>query len=377
MRSIDYYILRQLIFAMILVTLGLTGVLWLTQSLRFIELIVSKGASIGDFLALTILVVPNFLTIILPVSLFAVVLFTYNRLITDRELVVMRAAGMSHWSLARAAMMLAAIATLFGFVLNLWLIPLTVEKFHKLQADIRSNAAGVLLHEGTFNELGDGLTVYVRSRTPDGELMGLIVNDHRDPNKMVTLMAERGDLVASKNGPPKVLMFNGTRQQVTRGSNRLSLLYFDSYAVEFSGDSDSGYEPGRDPREQSIGRLFSTSETELGPVLFRQFRVEGHQRLASPLYNVTFALIAATSLLYGFFNRRGQADRIIIAVIMMVGLQALGLGASNIATRNLDMIPLIYLAPILPALVTAWILSLPAFRGQKGVFASSAAGYPS
>ena len=172
MRGIDRYILRQLIVGMALVTLGLTAILWLTQSLRFIELTVSKGASISDFLALTLLVMPNFLTVILPVSVFAVVLFIYDRMTADRELVVLRAVGISHAMLARPAVILAAGCALIGFVLNFWLIPGSVRAFRQLQWQFRSSATGVLIQEGAFSQIGDGLTVYVRSRTPDGELLG-------------------------------------------------------------------------------------------------------------------------------------------------------------------------------------------------------------
>ena len=84
-----------------LVTIGLSAILWLTQSLRFIEITVNKGASLAFFFKLTILILPNFLTVILPVSLFSVVLFTFHKMISDREIIALRAAGVSHIVLAR------------------------------------------------------------------------------------------------------------------------------------------------------------------------------------------------------------------------------------------------------------------------------------
>lgn len=360
MRGIDRYILRQLAVGMVVVTIGLTGVLWLTQSLRFIELTVNKGASIGQFLALTLLVMPNFLTVILPVSLFAVALFTYDRLIADREMVVLRAAGMSHLDLARPALVLGAVCTVLGFVLNLWLIPESVSAFHALQWRMRSSATGVLIQEGVFNQIGSGLTVYVRARTPDGELLGIIINDRRNPDRAVTVMAERGALVQAADGAPEVVMFNGTRQQSTRGSDRLSLLHFDNYAMEFADNQEADQQRGTDVRELPLSRLFSATESEIGPVAFRQYRVEAHQRLASPFYDLTFALLATAVLLAGHFNRRGQLDRIAIGVGLMVAVQAMALGVSDLAARNLAFLPLIYIAPLIPALAGSWILLAPA-----------------
>jgi len=353
------YILRQLTVSTVLVTIGLTAILWLTQSLRFVELTVNKGASLGLFLKLTMLVMPNFLTVILPVSLFAVVLFTYNALITDREMVVLRSAGASHWLIARPALILAGFGTILGFILNLWVIPSTVEEFHRLQWALRNSVTGIVLQEGQFNQVGQGLTVYVRSRSPEGELQGIIVYDRRNPQRKVTLMAERGALIKTDIGAPKVFMINGTRLQVTPGSNRLSLLYFDNYAMEFSDSSDTGEERSRDARERSTEELFSVSESQVGPVLFRQFRVEGHQRLASPLYHYSFAFIALASMLSGWFNRRGQAGRVALAIGAMVGLQALALGLSNLVTRDISLVPLIYLLPLVPIAAGAWVLHAP------------------
>ncbi len=373
MRGIDRYILRQLSVAMILVTLGLTGVLWLTQSLRFVELTVNKGASISDFMALTLLAMPNFLTVILPVSLFAVVLFTYDKLIADRELVVLRAIGVSHLDLARPALLLAAICWAIGMMLNLWLIPASVKQFHQVQWEVRSNAAGVLIQEGAFNQLGNGITVYVRSRTADGELRGLIVHDRRSPDRTVTIMAERGSLVKGPDGMPQVLMFDGTRQQVTKGSDRLSLLQFDNYAMDFSDQSEVGDARSGDVRELSLATLLDASESALDPQVYRQYRVELFGRLVSPLYCFTFALLAASCLLVGHFNRRGQLDRLALGAGLLVALQAMALGISDLAARDLGFLPLTYIGPLLPALVCARLLlgSPLARRGPpRGVAAS-------
>jgi lipopolysaccharide export system permease protein len=372
MLVIDRYVLRQLVVGMVLVTIGLTAILWLTQSLRFVELTVNKGASIGTFLKLTALVMPNFLAIILPVALFTVTLFTYNKLISDRELVVLRAAGVSHLALARPALILAAINIGLGLLLNLWLIPKSVESFHKLQHALRSTATGVMLQEGQFSQIGKGLTVYVRARNPDGELLGLIIHDRRNPQKVITILAERGALVQNGSKAPTVLMFNGTREQVAPGSNRLSLLSFDNYAMEFADSSDNDEERVRDARERSTRELFNLSAAQVGPVEYRQFRVEGHQRLSSPLYHLSFATLATACLLCGWFNRRGQASRLVLAITLMVLIQAMALGASNLATRDLMWVPLMYLMPLASAGVATWLLiarALP-FGGRRKAAAS-------
>lgn len=356
MQTITRYIIKQLIVGTVFVTASLACLLWLSQSLRFIELIVKKGLSITTFMHLTVLLLPNFLVIILPISLFAVVLFTYNRLNVDRETIVLKAAGISQFGLARAPLVLAAVLTAVGYVLTLYLVPKSVESFRELQWKISNDVSAVLLQDGTFTEVAPGLTVYVRSRTTEGELLGVLVHDNRKPERSVTMMAERGALVFAEKGP-RVLLVNGNRQEVKDGDGHLSLLYFDSYTVELSGLSDDSGDRFRDARERGIGELLTATEREgLREVDIHRFRVEAHQRIVNPMTHITFVMVALASLLTGPFNRRGQAVRIVIAVVIMILLEAASLGGASAAIRHLALIPFLYLFALAPIPVAAYVL---------------------
>src|SRR5271156_5375385 len=120
---LDRYIFRQLTLALIAVTGGLTALVWLVQSLRFIELVVNHGLSLGVFIELTGLLIPSFVAVILPITTFVVVQFVYQRLAGDREITVMRAAGLSPLVLARPTLALCAVSMAACFVLNIYIVP--------------------------------------------------------------------------------------------------------------------------------------------------------------------------------------------------------------------------------------------------------------
>jgi lipopolysaccharide export system permease protein len=208
---LDHYIFRQLLLALVVVTAGLTALIWLTQSLRFVELVVNRGLSIGVFLHLTGLLIPSFVAVILPITTYVVVQFTYQRLAGDRELTVMRAAGLSPLALARPGLAVALLAAAAGYGLSLWGVPATLSSFREFQWEIRNRMAAFLLQEGVFTPLSDKLTVYIRSRDPDGTLRGILVDDARDPAAHATILAERGQLLAGPRGP-HVLLINGSRE---------------------------------------------------------------------------------------------------------------------------------------------------------------------
>ena len=110
MRRFSLYIMGQLIGPLIVVAFSFTCVIWLTQSLRFIDLIINKGLSFGLFLYMTALLLPSLLSVILPIALFAAVLYTYHQLIVDREIIVLKAIGLSNARLALPALGIASIS---------------------------------------------------------------------------------------------------------------------------------------------------------------------------------------------------------------------------------------------------------------------------
>src|SRR5580658_10419964 len=109
MPRLSSYVLRQLIAPVALFTFLLTSVIWLSQSLRLLDLVINRGQSAPIFVYLTILILPRLLVIILPIAFFAGALFGLHKLNADSELVVMSAAGFSRRQLLTPVLMAAAI----------------------------------------------------------------------------------------------------------------------------------------------------------------------------------------------------------------------------------------------------------------------------
>ena len=89
MKLYTRYLLSQLTLPVLIATLAFSGAVWLSQSLRFVDLIVNKGLPVTTFLYLTLLLFPSLLTVILPVALFSAVLFVYHRLLLESEVTAM------------------------------------------------------------------------------------------------------------------------------------------------------------------------------------------------------------------------------------------------------------------------------------------------
>jgi lipopolysaccharide export system permease protein len=208
----------------------------------------------------------------------------------------------------------------------------------------------VLLQEGTFNVVSDTLTIYVRARDSAGRLQGLLIQDSRDKAKPVTLTAEQG-LIVQVDNTPRVLMINGTRQVWDPVKQQQDVLTFDRYSLDLNQFRDAPGARVLQAEERYIPDLFFPTDADNDPVLRAHLLVEGNNRFISPIYCLSFILVALGAILTGELNRRGQTKRVLVAFAIVAGLEAASISFTNIANRNPSLIPLMYLNALLPAIV--------------------------
>jgi lipopolysaccharide export system permease protein len=303
--------------------------------------------------------IPSFVAVILPITTYIVIQFVYQRMAGDRELTVMRAAGLSPWALARPAVAVAVLAVIFGYVLSLWGVPASMRSFREFQWEIRNRLAAFLVQDGVFTAFSDKLTVYVRSRDPDGTLRGILVDDARDSTAHATILAERGRLVDSPTGP-RVLLLDGSRQQIDHQTGRLDMLTFRQNEVDLADATKDEGARVADMSEVPLRDLLNphpTLERDRGKWL-----AEGHKRLTAPLTTLSYAMVGLFSALGGQFRRHGNLLRPLVTIGAMVVLLALGLAVGTVAARDNRLLFLMWLHALLPGVICFWLLIAPSLH---------------
>lgn len=355
MSGLTRYMFRQALLVMLSVCLVFSFAVWLVQALRLIDLIVNRGLSIGMFLHLAVLILPRFIDVVLPIAVFVAVLFIYNKLTAESELVVMRAAGLSPAALARPALLTGVAGTVLLYALTLFFLPAANRSFKDLQFEIRNRFASVLIQDGVFNTISDRLMIYVKSRDESGDLLSILIYDRRQPDKPVTVFAERGAIANTPDGP-RLLMVNGTRQQRDISNGHLSVLSFDKYTLELSELNDVPGVRDRQVDERYTGELIFAMGADEEPAWRRAVLVELNMRLAGPLAALSMAALPVACLLTGQFNRRGQARRVLLAVLIALLFEIVDIGLKNLATRSSIALPLVYANLLIPLLASLWLL---------------------
>jgi lipopolysaccharide export system permease protein len=345
MRLIERYLFRQLLGPTLLATAALGGVALLSQSLSALDIIVDQRASALVFVKVTLLALPQLINMILPIAVFVAALVALNRLQTEQELVVCFAGGLSRWRLISPGVRLAVFATLLGLALNLWAQPLSYRTMRNVLFEARTDLAATLVREGEFTEPVSGLTIYGQTVERDGLIRNLFIHQEMPGGGAATYTAREGR-VAKRDGAPVLVMRQGSTQQFTR-RGVLNFLTFEEYAFDLA------------PMMEGAGGVrYKASDRYLHELFFPDLSIkeerdnrlrylaEGHSRLASPLYNVTFMAMALGAVVGAGFSRLGYGRRIamvaaIAALVRIIGF-AVQAACDDSAILNIGQ----YLVPI-------------------------------
>jgi lipopolysaccharide export system permease protein len=313
LKSLDQYILRQLWTPFVFATIVVTAIVWLTQSLQRIDLIVEHGQTLMMFGWLTLLIIPSLLAVIIPFTLFGAALYALQRLHSDSELAVMFAAGVSRAAIARPLLLVTAFAALMTLWMNVDLMPRSYRELKREVANIRADVASAVLRSGEFTPIGKGFTVYVETAEPGGRLSGLLIHDYRKPDGPETYMAERA-LIEETDIGPVIHLAEGNYQRRNPRTEFIDIVHFDRLAVDLGQFSGGTGDLLLESTERYPHELFRPDLTrDWDRENAARLIAEGHSRYAAPLYAFAFALIALYAFVGGAYARRGYGVRIALA----------------------------------------------------------------
>jgi lipopolysaccharide export system permease protein len=345
MRLIDRYLLRQLLGPTLLATAALTAVALLSTSLSTLDLIVNQRQSALVFLKITLLYTPQLINLILPIAVLVAALVALNRLHTEQEIVVCFASGMSRWRVISPAMRLAGSIAFLALVMNLWVQPLAYRALRDVLFEVKTDLAATLVREGEFTEPVPGLTVYAQTIDNKGEMHNLFINQTKDDGTAYTYTAATGH-IATRNGEPVLMLKDEATQHISpRG------------VLEYLTNSEYPFELNQLNNAEEMVH-YKYSDRYLHELLFPDLQqdwekknrkallAEGHARIATPLYNLTFMAMALSAILGGSFSRLGYVRRIAIVFAAAALVRILGFVAESASEANVWMNVLQYAIPL-------------------------------
>ncbi|MFL6797880.1 MAG: LPS export ABC transporter permease LptF [Xanthobacteraceae bacterium] len=307
MGSIDRYIFRTSFGAFVVVCTSVTALMWITQALRDIDLMTNQGQSILVFIGFTSLIIPLLVQIIAPIAVMIAVAHMLNKLGNDSELIVMNSAGMPPWTVFRPFLLVGVVVSVLVAAISAYISPWGLRELRHWATDLRADLVSNIVRPGGFTKIEEKLTLHIRERRANGQLLGIIIDDQRNPKERISILAEQGDTVKNSRGWFLVLE-KGSVQRHETGQRDPAVVLFDSYAFDLSSLTSGPPQAIKySVRERYLWDLINPGGTDLQ---FAdqpdQVRAELHDRLTAPIYPLAFVMLTFAYLGAPRTTRQGR-----------------------------------------------------------------------
>lgn len=333
-----------------------TLVVWMTQSLQRVEIMVEHGQGFVVFMVLSALIIPSLVGVIIPFALFGAVIYTLYRLHSDSEIAVIFAAGVSRWRIAAPIILITTVCAAATLYVSTDLMPRSDRVLKRHINEIRADIASAVIRSGEFTALSSDYTIYVERALPQGQFIGLLINDHRDPERPEVYMAERAVLQDTDAGPVLSLR-NGNIQRIDPETSDVNIIRFEQTSVNISSLQENTTNLTREISERYPHELLNPNlENPWDKHFASKLIAEGHARYAAPLFTIAFAFVALYAMIGGSYSRQGYVLRACLAGAVVLFVKVMGFVTQNLAIET-SMFWLVYASPAIAIFVALLLLS--------------------
>ncbi len=356
MGAIGWYMFRTTIGAFVIICASLSIILWFTQAMRDFDLITSQRQTLFVFVGITSLIIPLLVMMIAPIALIVAAGHNLSRLSADSELIVLNAAGVSPWRLLRPFLASAVVVSALVFFIAAYLSPLCLRKLRDWGTQVRADILTNIVQPGRFTTVGGSLTFHIADRKPNGLLVGIFVDDRRDPNEHATYLAEQGQTLKNDTGTFLVLE-KGSIQRLEAGQHDPRIITFDRYAFDLSKFASGPQNIVYSAREKFMLDLLNPPNDPSTSNLSDQYRSELHDRLASPLYPLAFIILTFTFLGPPQTTRQSRTLASLNLIAAITSLRLIGFLSIIIGVRVPAVLAVQYVALLLAMAGGLWQIS--------------------
>jgi lipopolysaccharide export system permease protein len=367
MGSIGRYIFRTTLGAFLVVLASVTMLMWMTQALRNVDLMTNQGQTILVFVGITGLIIPLLILLIAPIALMIAVGYTLNKLSTDSELIVMNAAGMAPWRIFQPFLAVGIVVALVVFAISMYVSPKSLRELRRWATEVRAEVVTNNVTPGRFAVVDGRMTMHVRGRAPNGQLLGVLIDDARDVKERVTILAETGSMLTNESGTYLILE-NGTVQRHVATQRDPDFIAFREHAFDLSRLSPTISFIRYSVQERFPWELaYPPADDPLYKEQPGNFTAELHNRVTAALYPLAFLFITFAYLGAPRTTRQSRTMSFVSAALAVSALRGIGFVGTIMGAQRPIVLAVPYLAIALTFVLGTWailrglIIEPPAF----------------
>ncbi len=294
---INKYILKEFLGPFAVNVLFFTFIFLMAELIEITNWIVNYNINLVTVLRMIFYQIPFLLIFVLPISVMITILLTFLRLSNDNEILALKTGGISIYVLLTPVFAFCLMGFLLTVFMSIYGQPMGRSALRDLTREIVSENMTIGLKERTFNESFRNVVIYVNKiDSKDKMLIDVFIEDKRQPDRIITVVAPRGKLFNDpQNAVSRLRLFNGSIHQTNLKDKTAHSIHFDRYDISLpmkKSHSQIDTKPKR-PKEMSTGNLtrFVNRSSAEDDRYYRAL-LELHRRFALPFGCFALGLLA-------------------------------------------------------------------------------------
>ncbi|MFZ7124659.1 MAG: LPS export ABC transporter permease LptF [Desulfobacterales bacterium] len=293
---ISRYVVSELIPPFAVNLLFFTFVFIMAKLLKIIDLIVNYRAGMGVVGLILLYTLPQFLMFIFPMATMMSVLLTLLRMSGDQEIVALKAGGVGVHRLIPPVMVFCVMGCLLTLAMTLYGKPWSKYAVKQLTYRLAVSSFDAALKERSFIGQFEGMMLYIsEADIQKRELRDVFIEDSRNPDLVVTIVAPRGRLVREPGSPVvRLRLYSGSIFQANPKNRSASQVQYETYDLTLDLEQMVG-PPRRQKKDDEMypDELFSYLDSfEKKEKRYFKALNELHIKFSIPFASVALGLIA-------------------------------------------------------------------------------------
>ena len=330
----------------------------LEKMLRLFDFVATEGGPVSVVWRMLANLIPEYLSLGIPIGLMLGILLAFRRLATSSELDVLKGVGMSFGRLMRIPFAYAIALAALNLAIVGFIQPVARYAYEGLQFELRSGALGASIKVGEFTKLGDRMTLRIEESYNDGRsLRGIFVRGDQRDGQRVSATAARGQFLATDD--PNTIILRLSQGVLIHESPKFAVprvLTFDNHDLPIPLPKIEAFRlRGGADREMTIPELFVAGKDENQSVQTRlESRANFHFRIVEVMSMFLIPLIAIALAIPP--KRSTSSLGVFLSIVLLVTQHKINQYAEDMGARGVvDPLIALWVPYLLFAALAIWM----------------------
>ncbi|WP_411342352.1 LPS export ABC transporter permease LptF [Sphingopyxis sp. J-6] len=330
----------------------------LEKMLRLFDFVATEGGPVSVVWRMLANLIPEYLSLGIPIGLMLGILLAFRRLATSSELDVLKGVGMSFGRLMRVPFAYAVALAALNLAIVGFIQPVARYAYEGLQFELRSGALGASIKVGEFTKLGERMTLRIEESYNDGRsLRGIFVRGEQKDGQSVSATASQGQFLATDD--PDTIILRLTQGVLIHESPKFAVprvLSFDNHDLPIPLPKIEAFRTrGGSDREMTIPELFVAGKDKAESAATRlEIRANFHFRIVEVMSMFLIPLIAIALAIPP--KRSTSSLGVFLSIVLLVTQHKINQYAEDLGARGtVDPILALWVPFLLFAALAVWM----------------------